>query len=88
MVETFWLVGPKANYSSPMTHDPFGTAEDEHESVSQRQFASQETKSQLNQERKSPSELAPPSRPLSNVINRKESTLGGQCPFSGQNLAV
>ena len=88
MVETFWLVGPKANYSSPLIHDPFGAAEDEHEAFNQRQFTPQDVKNQSNQESKSPNELVPPSRPLSNVINRKESTLGGQCPFSGQNLAV
>ena len=69
-------------------HDPFGAGEDEHDALHQRQFTSQDAKASLNQGNKSPNEHLSPSRPLSNTINRKESTLAGQCPFSGQGLAL
>lgn len=82
-MDTYWLVGPKSSYTAAIDQDTYRIHEDSHSAVGQHQANMYDTSnkrgSNINQNE---GQLTPTKVP-SNVINRRPSIVGGQCPFSG-----
>ncbi len=81
IVETYWLIGPKADYRSAIDQDLFRN-EDTHSAVGQHQASMYEKKPFMDGNQ-SEDRISPVKR-MSNSINRRPSIVGGQCPFSAQ----
>lgn len=85
IVDTFWLIGPKNGYISPVDQDLFGIREEDVSMVSQHQNSLYE---HPNLAVKGNDGHLSVEKPLSNTINRKASTPAGQCPFSGVKMSM
>jgi hypothetical protein len=83
-VETYWLHGPKSNYTSAMDTNVSTVRDDEPIMFDHQVKTTQETTVPSNSMNKPSDDHLKVVQTLPNVINRSVSTSAGQCPFSGR----
>jgi hypothetical protein len=87
-VETHWLIGPKSSYTVAIDQEPYRTQEDRHSAVGQHQASIYDTSNRQGMDGNQSEDRLTPSKRLSNVLNRRPSIVGGQCPFSAQRNGI
>ncbi|CAF1002502.1 unnamed protein product [Rotaria sordida] len=87
-VETYWLIGPKSDYTSAIEQDPFRYQDETHAAISQHQATMYETTTKSKLDVNPAADHSPSIKRSSNFQQRPGSTSSGSCPFSGQHLGT
>ncbi|CAF2423788.1 unnamed protein product [Rotaria sp. Silwood2] len=87
-IETYWLIGPKTDYTSAIGQDALRLHDESHPTISQHQATMYETGNKPNANVIHAEDHSPPMKRPANLQRRRGSIVSGNCPFSGQHVEM
>ncbi|CAF3425569.1 unnamed protein product [Rotaria sp. Silwood1] len=87
-VETYWLIGPKSEYTSAVEQDTFRLQDENRTTVSQHQATMYETANKSNPNNNQAADHSSPIKQPTNPQRRRGSIVSGNCPFSSQHFGL